>query len=45
MKYDCPALTELRQKLSDVDLLMRRGILTDADTGRDYFTGYSYKTF
>lgn len=23
---------------------MRRGIFTDADTGRDYFTGYSYKT-
>ena len=44
MKYDSPALTELRQKLADVDVLMRRGILTDADTGRDYFTGYSYKT-
>ncbi len=24
--------------------LMRKGILTDSDTGRSYFTGYSYKT-
>jgi putative isomerase len=37
-------LDHLRKELVGVDLLMRRGIFTDHDTGKAYFTGYSYKT-
>lgn len=39
-----PELRELRKALTGEQTLMRRGILTDADTGREYFTGYDYKT-
>lgn len=38
------SLTRLRKDLIDVDILMKKGIFTDQDTGRPYFTGYSYKT-
>jgi hypothetical protein len=41
---DDPFLQALRPKLQPQEDLMRRGILTDSDTGRTYFTGYSYKT-
>jgi putative isomerase len=41
---DDPFLQSLRPKLQPQQDLMRRGILTDVDTGRQYFTGYSYKT-
>jgi hypothetical protein len=37
-------LQALRQTLEPIDELMRRGIYTDADTGREYFSGYAYKT-
>jgi hypothetical protein len=37
-------LAKLRAGLTEEEALMRRGIFTDADTGRDYFTGYAYKT-
>lgn len=37
-------LETLRADLTEEEALMRRGIFTDADTGRDYFTGYAYKT-
>jgi len=37
-------LITLRSQLSEVDELMQNGIFTDTDTGRKYFTGYSYKT-
>jgi hypothetical protein len=39
-----PALQALRAQLQAEEALMRRGIFTDSDTGRAYFTGYSYKT-
>jgi putative isomerase len=39
-----PKLIALRRDLVDIQALMERGILTDTDTGRQYFTGYSYKT-
>jgi putative isomerase len=39
-----PLLRQLRARLTDENALMRRGIFTDPDTGRDYFTGYAYKT-
>ena len=39
-----PHLMELRKNLSDVQSLMERGIVIEPDTGRTYFTGYSYKT-
>jgi putative isomerase len=39
-----PVLREIRAQLQAEDELMRRGILTEPDTGRQYFTGYSYKT-
>lgn len=38
------ALQELRTALNEEDALMKRGIFTDADTGREYFTGYAYET-
>ena len=41
---DDPHLMELRKNLSEVQALMERGILVEPDTGRSYFTGYSYKT-
>ena len=41
---NAPDLQTLRAELHVEEALMRRGIFTDADTGRDYFTGYSYKT-
>ena len=37
-------LAALRTRLSEVQSLMERGILVEPDTGRTYFTGYSYKT-
>jgi putative isomerase len=37
-------LVALRRNLGDVQALMERGILVEPDTGRSYFTGYSYKT-
>ncbi len=39
-----PKLIELRQQLQPQQELMLRGIFTDEDTGRPYFTGYSYRT-
>ncbi len=39
-----PQLVQLRQDLEDADDLMKKGIFRDDDTGRDYFTGYAYKT-
>jgi putative isomerase len=41
---DDPELVALRQKLGAEIDLMRNGIFKDADTGRDYFTGYAYQT-
>ena len=37
-------LVGLRRNLDDVQSLMERGILVEPDTGRTYFTGYSYET-
>lgn len=37
-------LSELHGKFSYIDDLMKKGIFTDADTGRPYFTGYDYRT-
>ena len=37
-------LVALRSNLGDVQALMERGLLVEPDTGRTYFTGYSYKT-
>lgn len=37
-------LAALRGRLGDLEPLMKRGIQTDGDTGRQYFTGYEYKT-
>jgi putative isomerase len=37
-------LAQLRLSLQPEAELMRRGIFKDEDTGRDYFTGYSYRT-
>jgi putative isomerase len=39
-----PSLIKLRQELQPQEQLMQRGIFTDPDTERTYFTGYSYKT-
>ncbi len=39
-----PTLTQLRIALQPESALMRGGIFRDADTGREYFTGYSYQT-
>ncbi len=39
-----PHLLALRKKLGRVQALMERGVLTEPDTGRRYFTGYSYRT-
>jgi len=39
-----PILKRLRLGLRTEADLMRRGILRDANTNRDYFTGYAYKT-
>ncbi len=39
-----PLLRQFRAELMPEADLMRRGIFTDADTGRPYFTGYSYRT-
>lgn len=39
-----PDLIALRSELGEEDALMRRGIFTDPDTKRDYFTGYAYQT-
>ena len=39
-----PYLLALRKDLVQVQRLMERGILTEPDTGRKYFTGYSYQT-
>ncbi len=41
---DDPHLAELRRELRVENDLMQRGIFTDADTGRPYFTGYAYRT-
>jgi putative isomerase len=41
---DDPFLARLRPSLKGEDDLMHRGIFTDPQTGRDYFTGYSYAT-
>ncbi len=41
---DDPFLVHLRPTLQTEEDLMRRGICSDPDTGREYFTGYSYKT-
>ena len=37
-------LDAIKQRIAVVDELMRHGIQHDADTNRDYFTGYEYKT-
>ena len=37
-------LIELRKDLQGADSLMKKGIFKDKDTGREYFTGYAYKT-
>ena len=37
-------LLEIRKELDYADALMKKGIFRDDDTGRDYFTGYAYKT-
>lgn len=37
-------LVQYRQQLTAIDALMRKGILTDDQSGLKYFTGYSYKT-
>lgn len=39
-----PRLNALRRGLKAEEELMRRGVFTDADTGRPYFTGYAYRT-
>jgi glycogen debranching enzyme len=39
-----PTLMALRKQLQPQNDLMSRGIFTDEDTGRSYFTGYSYRT-
>lgn len=39
-----PVLAQLRLDLQAEEALMRRGIFTEPDTGRPYFTGYSYQT-
>jgi putative isomerase len=39
-----PFLEALRPSLQTEEALMHRGILTEEDTRREYFTGYSYKT-
>ena len=36
-------LIAIRQELQESDSLMKTGIFTDVDTGKDYFTGYAYK--
>jgi hypothetical protein len=38
------SLEEMRQELKYADSLMKKGVFRDGDTGRDYFTGYAYKT-
>lgn len=37
-------LVSLRETLQPEQELMRRGIFSEPDTGREYFTGYSYAT-
>lgn len=37
-------LIALRKELAYAEALMKKGIFRDDDTGRDYFTGYAYKT-
>jgi putative isomerase len=37
-------LLALRPALKAEEELMRRGIFSDPDTGKEYFTGYAYKT-
>ena len=39
-----PLLQALLPSLKTEQDLMKRGIFTDSDTGKSYFTGYSYKT-
>ena len=39
-----PQLSHLRRELQTEAGLMRRGILLEPDTNREYFTGYAYKT-
>jgi hypothetical protein len=39
-----PSLLKLRQELQPQEQLMQRGLFIEPDTGREYFTGYSYKT-
>jgi neutral trehalase len=39
-----PALNEIRAALQAEQALMRGGIFAEPDTGREYFTGYSYQT-
>jgi hypothetical protein len=41
---DNQQLIQLRKDLDYADDLMKKGIFRDDDTGRDYFTGYAYKT-
>jgi putative isomerase len=41
---DDKLLLALRPLLNTEEELMRHGIFTETDTGREYFTGYSYKT-
>lgn len=43
LAYD-PLLKEMRAQLRAEEALMRQGIVVDPDTGREYFTGYAYKT-
>lgn len=38
------ALLNLRKKLFVEDSLMKKGIMQDQDTKKNYFTGYNYKT-
>lgn len=41
---DNESLKALRTELSDVNELMKNGIMTEEVSGLDYFTGYSYRT-
>jgi hypothetical protein len=39
-----PRLEEYRRELGWIDSLMQHGILTEEESGLEYFTGYAYKT-
>ncbi len=43
-RFEDSKLIDLRQSLQAENELMKNGIFLEPDTGRQYFTGYSYKT-